>query len=351
MTSNLILDLAHRGARFPIGTDLVLRESPDAEQVLLNGPALGAVMELAADRYGSPLALPVMDLTVEKTDLLTTFFGVSAEDALTYHFDALLSTDVVEEVHASIGKPLSPRLDANVRAIEHVASRGVKFPVGMAIGPFSLMSKLIANPIEPVYMAGMGMTGEDDDEILLVERALEVSMAVILRSLEAQIQAGAKAVFIAEPAANVAYLSPNQIEAGSDIYERFVMEPNRRIAEILKRHGVLELFHCCGELIDPMVEAFSSLQPALLSLGSSRDLKHDASLVSKDVVLYGNLPSKRFYDDTLCSLEATKELSRKIASDMSEAGHPFILGTECDVLSVPGAEATIKEKVAALLAA
>jgi hypothetical protein len=34
---------------------------------------------------------------------------------------------------------------------------------------------------------------------------------------------------------------------------------------------------------------------------------------------------------------------------MRETGHPFILGSECDVLDVPGAGATIRRKVEAML--
>jgi hypothetical protein len=34
---------------------------------------------------------------------------------------------------------------------------------------------------------------------------------------------------------------------------------------------------------------------------------------------------------------------------MKKAGHPFIMGTECDVLSVPGHEAIIKRKVDAMI--
>jgi hypothetical protein len=34
---------------------------------------------------------------------------------------------------------------------------------------------------------------------------------------------------------------------------------------------------------------------------------------------------------------------------MRESGHPFILGSECDILSVPGSEQTIQAKVAAFL--
>ena len=39
------------------------------------------------------------------------------------------------------------------------------------------------------------------------------------------------------------------------------------------------------------------------------------------------------------------EMSRELHSKMRAAGHPFILGSECDVLSVTGKEDLIRRKV------
>jgi uroporphyrinogen-III decarboxylase len=348
MSNQIFHDLAAKGAAIPIGADLVLREDAQAEAILLDGERMSAVLEQAADRFGSPLALPIMDLTTEKDDLLQNWFGVSPEACGTWHLDSVPSETVLSEV-AQNQRPLSPRLRANVEAIRSVSARGRKVPCGMSIGPFSLMTKLVASPIEPVFMAGMGMTGEDDDEVLLVERTLELAIAEIRRSLLAQIQAGAKVVFIAEPAPNIAYFSPNQIASGSDVFHRLAISYDRQVTDLLHEHGVLCIFHCCGELIDPMVSAFCSLNPAMLSLGSSRDLARDAALVPRETVLYGNLPSKRFYSDELCPPEEVIEMAEELVSKMREVGHPFILGTECDVLSVPGAEETIKAKVMSIV--
>jgi len=178
-----------------------------------------------------------------------------------------------------------------------------------------------------------------------VEVTLELSTMVIQRSMEAQIAAGARAVFIAEPAANKVYISPNQIEQGSDIFERMVMRYLRRIKAFLDERGVDLIFHCCGELTDEMVRHYASLEPVVLSLGSSRVLWEDARLVPKHVVLYGNLPSKRFYSDELITREQVEELACELIEKMRQVGHPFVLGSECDVLSVEGCERAIKEKV------
>jgi len=89
----------------------------------------------------------------------------------------------------------------------------------------------------------------------------------------------------------------------------------------------------------------------MLSLGSSRRLWEDAARVPHDVVLYGNLPSKLFYSDALMSELRVSGQAAVLRNQMRQSGHPFILGTECDTLFVPEYAATIRAKVACLLAA
>lgn len=73
-----------------------------------------------------------------------------------------------------------------------------------------------------------------------------------------------------------------------------------------------------------------------------------AALVPKSTVLYGNLPTKNFMPTQLTVAEVER-LSRNLLEKMEEAGHPFILGSECDVLSVPGSEREILAKVDAFI--
>jgi hypothetical protein len=167
------------------------------------------------------------------------------------------------------------------------------------------MTKLISDAITPVYLAGTGATADDEPEVALLERLLELSLATIRKYLDARIAAGAKAVGVCEPAANKVYFSPNQLAGSYDILDRYVMK---------------------------------------FSLGSSRRLWADAALVPKSSVLYGNLPTKQFYSDAL-SVAQVRQLADGLVRRMREAGHPFILGSECDVLSVPGCERTIRAKV------
>jgi len=345
MDRKFYLDMAKAGVRMPVGTDLVLREKPDHEAILLDGRRLGGVIEEAARRYRTPLAIHLMDLGLEKEWLLERL-GVSGGDIASFHFtqcpdDAMLA-------RLSRPAPMSARLRANVEAIECVAKETDLVAAGMSIGPFSLMTKLLADPITPVYLAGTGVSGAEDEEVRRMERLLEMATRVVLESIELQARAGAKAMFIAEPAANKVFFSPKQIQAGSDVFDRYAMSADRKVKDRLSELGVDLVFHCCGELIDVMVEKFCSLDPVILSLGSSRKLWEDARLAPKNIVLYGNLPTKRFCSDELTKGEVER-LACELIVKMREVGHPFILGSECDVLCVTGAEAKIREKVDAFM--
>jgi len=348
MDRQFYLSLARAGLRMPIGADLVLHEKPNPAGTVRDGTALGRVIEETARRYRTPLAFAHMDLQLEKTVLLE-ILGVSGEDIPLYHFPQDPGPDAEARTRAGLERPLHPAFQAHIDSVRYVAQQTDLVPVGMTIGPFSLMTKLLKDPITPLYLAGSGLTAGDDPDVALLERALALSLTVVLFSVEAQIQAGAKAIFMAEPAANVVYLSPRQIETGSDIFERYPIAADRRVRAVLERHGVDLIFHCCGELNEYMLRQFTTLRPVLISLGSSRRLWEDARFVPKDIVLYGNLPSKHFYSDAVISRAQVEEQACELLHRMAEARHPFILGSECDILNVPGATATIRGKVDAFV--
>jgi uroporphyrinogen-III decarboxylase len=348
MEREYYLMLARSGLRMPIGADLVVREQDDPDAVLTDGARLGRALEETARRFRTPLAVPHMDLELEKKALLRAM-GVPETEASTFHFDRCPDEKLLAKVEEGLQEAPGARLQAASDAIRYIARHTNLLPIGMCIGPFSLMTKLLADPIAPVFLAGMGVSAEEDDEVRRLERVLELGMRVIERAIAVQVEAGARMIFVAEPAANTVYLSPKQMAAGSDAFDRYVMGYNRRLKALLDWHGVDLLFHCCGELTDAMVAQFASLDPAILSLGSSRRLWEDAAFVPKNVVLFGNLPSKQFYSDALITQEDVVAQAAELTARMRQAGHPFILGTECDVLSVPDCHVTIMGKVMALI--
>ena len=351
MPRDLFLDLSSHRHRVPLAADLVLHQHRDAGQILRDGGRLGAVVAEAAKAFRTPLAFPLMDLRLEKAELLR-HFGVAEADVEKFHFATAPTREqrrhYARFVHAAAP---GPRVTATLGAVHCIQTKTKLFPVGMCIGPFSLASKLMADPITPVYLAGSGISAEEEPDVALLEACLEISLTCVLHQVEQAVAAGAQAVFIAEPAANQVYFSPIQIASGSNVFERFVLQPNRRIAALLAERGVDLIFHCCGELADVMLDGFCSLHPAMLSLGSSRKLWEDAAHVPKDIVLYGNLASKMFYSDQSMPVRKVVEDTARLAAQMAERGHPFILGTECDTLHVPEYAETIRTKVDCLLTA
>lgn len=349
MDRQFYLDLAVAGLRMPIGTDLVLHEHPRPEEVKCDGRALGRVMEAAARRYRTPLAFPLMDLKLEKADLLR-LLGVPAASRDEFHFTEAPSEDDLARMAASIGAPFDQRHQAHIDSVRHIHEHTDLLPIGMSIGPFSLMTKLLSDPITPIALAGLGLSAAEDPGILTAERCLALAEMAVRRFVSAQIRAGARAMLICEPAANRVYLSPKQIAAGADIFERFVIQPHLRLKQLLAAAGVDLIFHDCGELTDFMVRQFAErLGPAILSLGSSRRLWEDAPLIRGHIVLFGNLPTRSFYSDAVMPLEKVLAITAELLGNMRAAGHPHILGSECDVLHVPEAAATIRQKVAAVL--
>jgi hypothetical protein len=342
------LDLARRGLRAPLATDLALHEEPDPERTRRDGAALAGVIDRQARRWGSPLAMPLMDLRLDKADLLA-LLGIDEEEADRFHFPAPF--DAATRARLLIGDaPLCPGSAARDGALRLIAGAGDLLPIGMAIGPFSLATKLMADPITAAALLGSGVSPEDDPQVRLLLECLEVTEIIVERSVRRQVEAGARAMLICEPTASTAFLSPRQIRAGSDLFERLVLEPNARLKRLLEAAGAALIFHDCGELTPEMVCAFGHrLHPTVLSLGGSRTLWEDAALVPDDVVLYGNLPSKSFYSDAVMPVDEVRRRTAELLAKMRAGGHPHILGTECDVLHVPEAAGTIRRKVEAMM--
>jgi len=350
MNRQFYLDLAARGLRMPIGTDMVMNEESEPEKIRNNGAKLGRVIERAARRWGTPLAVPLMDLRLEKFDLLA-LAGIPEAEAESCHFNKPLDEATLAMLCAEQTVPLCLGSRARDEGLSYIATLPDLIPVGMAIGPFSLTTRLLADPITATAMAGSGVETEDSNEVKLLWQCLRVSEAAVLRSVRSQIRHGARAVMICEPTACTAFISPRQIKAGSNLFERLVMEPNLRLKAALEAAGCDLVFHDCGELIDPMVEAFANrLHPVILSLGSSRKLWEDARLVPHDVVLYGNLPTKSFYSDGAMPIEEVLRRTDELIANMAACGHPHIVGSECDVLFVAEAQETIAKKVDGMMA-
>lgn len=347
MEANYYIKLAQTGKKMPIATHLVLHEKTDPEAILVDGLRLAEVMLETAHRFGNPMALPVMDLTLEK-DVMLRKIGIPEGAIEGYHFDAIPDAATIAQAKTSIDVLQFPRIRANCEALACIREGGEVLPVGMSIGPFSLLTKLVHDPISAIYMAGTGMTPEDDDDVALITTLLELAESVIRETCLAQIKAGARAIFLCEPAANLVYFSPNQLREGASVFDEFVIQPNLRLKQLFDETGTDLLFHDCGELIPEMISSFNQLRPRLISLGSPVKLWEAEPYVDKDIVLFGNLPTKKFYSDDDVPLDGVADLVQEIERRLAPSGHPFIVGSECDVLAMPGYEQTIMAKVKAM---
>ena len=348
MNRQYFIDLTRKDVRVPIGVDMILHQYPDVDAILDNGERMGQVLLEAARFYNSPIVMPHMDLMLEKDHLLS-LMGIPAVDRPAYHFHGCPSDDMVSEFKSKIKGPLGRRMEARNDAIRYVATHSTLLPMGISIGPFSLMTKLLADPFTPIFLHGMGITGDEDSEVRAVEICLDLALAVVLRAIESQLDAGAQIIIVAEPAANSVYLSPKQMEEGADIFDRFVLAQNAVMRKLVADRGAALIFHDCGALTPGMIRKLDTLRPEVFSFGSPVNLWEAADLVSKDTVLYGNLPSKRFMSDSLITVEQVKEMSCDLAARMREKNHPFMLGTECDVLCVHEHKEVIARKVEAFM--
>ena len=276
----------------PIGADLTMHEEREPEKVRTDGARLGRVIERTARRWGTPLAVPLMDLRLEKTDLLA-LAGIAAAAAETFQFKAPLTEAELTTLCGEQTVPFCAGSLARDEALAYIRTKPDLVAVGMAIGPFSLTTRLLADPITATAMAGKGVEAEDSDEV-------RAALAVPARGGSGGSAFGPESDSArraghhdlrAGGVHRVHFAAAD--EGGSNLFERLVMEPNLRLKAALDEAGCDLIFHDCGELIDPMVEAFAHrLHPVMLSFGSSRKLWEDARLVPADVVLYGNLPTR-----------------------------------------------------------
>ncbi len=113
-----------------------------------------------------------MDLRLEKADLVHLVRPEVGEPD-TFHFEEPPSGRDLERAR-DVGR--APRSSP---ATARTSTRSPRWPLapaltplGMAIGPFSLMTKLLADPISAVALAGRGVPAEEEPLVAMAERGL-----------------------------------------------------------------------------------------------------------------------------------------------------------------------------------
>ena len=117
MRKDYYLNIAKQNKRMVFGVDLILGEKDNRDEILLNGEMLGKVILETAQRFNMPMALPFMDLDVEKQELLE-ILNIDLTQFDHFHFgECNLSQETISLVkNVGFLKP-TLRLAANCEAI------------------------------------------------------------------------------------------------------------------------------------------------------------------------------------------------------------------------------------------
>ena len=107
---------------------------------------------------------------------------MAEEDSDSFHFAEPIPDADFVRLLSGAGAVLVPGSVARDEALELIAAQDGLMPIGMLIGPFSLVTRLMKDPITAAGLAGGGMTAEDATEVRLLMQCLEVAEKLVLRS-------------------------------------------------------------------------------------------------------------------------------------------------------------------------
>ena len=248
MTRSYFLDLARSGRACPMATDLVLNEEPDPEAARRDGDAAGPGRGTARAALGLA-AWPCRSWTCGSRRPTCWPAWESARKRRTG------STSPRPLDHGDAGgaaggeAPAVPEARHATGPCGTSRDRPTSCPIGMTIGPFSLATKLMADPITAAALLGSGVTPEDDPQVKLLCDCLEAAEATVLESVRRQLEQGARAVLVCEPAASIglSLASPDQ---GRLADLRAAGARAQRAARV-RSSGTPRrdlIFHDCGEL-------------------------------------------------------------------------------------------------------
>lgn len=177
-----------------------------------------------------------MDLTLEKDILLRTM-GVPPELGPGFRFDRAARRSGCSQGDYRDRRPRPPAYQGQLRraAPDRWGLQGD--PGRHEHRPVLLADQTPEGPYHADLHGRHGLEAEDDDDVALICALLKLSETIIHATCMAQIKAGAKAIFLCEPAANLVLFSPNQIRDGSSVYDDFVIQPNLRLKAMFDATG------------------------------------------------------------------------------------------------------------------
>ena len=164
----------------PVGTDLIMHEEPAPEKIRNDGAALGRVIEksrsmLAHSVGGSADGPAPGDMTSAGSRRSARGPGRHVSLSAAPLDDAALRRLTSEQPGT-----ICAGSTARNRALAYVHTVPDLVAVGMAIGPFSLATRLMADPISAGAMAGSGVEESESDEVRLLWQCIRIAEAAVL---------------------------------------------------------------------------------------------------------------------------------------------------------------------------
>ncbi len=262
---------------------------------------------LLADRYPSPAAIMMMDLSLE-----AEAFGASV--TFPEHEVPSVTAPCVSDL-PSITQLSVPGLDAfrlptYLKAAEMVIQGLHSKPVfASCIGPVSLAGRLIE-----ITELMTSMMLEPDMIHLLLEKCTRF----LLDYANAYKRLGANGILIAEPVAGL--LSP-------DLCETFSSKYVARIVDALQDDSFLVILHNCGPAL-PLISSINGTRAAGLSLGNACDIARAQPLITPDTLVLGNIDPV-----SVLARGSEDDIQRIVMERLHQTAlHPnYVLSSGCDM--------------------
>ena len=274
----------------------------------------------AAERFDNPMALPVMDLTLEKDILLQTM-GIPAEETAAFHFDDVPGPEQLAELARGLYVTTRhPRIKANCEALSLPRHAGTVVSVGMrSIGPFSLLTKLVKDRIVRFSWRAAASRRRTSRDVALIHAVLALAEAVVRGNGAAQIEAPARAIFLASRRRTGSIFRRGR--SGRRDGLRRVRDRAQPAPEACaRRRRRRSAFPRLRRSDSGDGHFLRELKPKLISFGSSVKLWEIEKYVDTDVVIFGNLPTRKFDPDEEVPLEVVEDLMAEIEEKLGATG-------------------------------
>lgn len=259
------------------------------------------------ERFRTPVLLTCMDLSAEAEAFGATVQGGPDE------VPAVVGrrvTTLDEAKHLPVPEVGTARTAVQLAVLRQVGSRAPdRLIIGGVTGPFSLAARLLG------VSEALLLSVDQPDLVHAVTRRCATFLVDYLRALR---QAGAGAVFMAEPTSGL--LSPRGLETFSAAYVR-------EIAQATAAPGFTLILHNCAVRVAHLRGQLSTGVPAL-HFGAPMDLSKALTQVGPGTLVGGNLdPASVLVSGTP---ESVAEATCRLLTELAVHPH-FVLSTGCDL--------------------